>query len=213
MRNGFMAIFAAGAAASILALAGCSTMEDGGLAGPSREPAPVMMTPKADQPRKTAMTGIGIAPVEAGSATDYMERQAAELGRQLTGIGGAVSRHGATVRITLPADAVFTRATAEVDPKFSPVFDNVASILHQYPATYIDIVGFADSQGSKAFNQSLSEKRANAAAAYLVDHRVQSERIYVAGKGEAEPLASNDTAEGRARNRRVEITLRPMIDR
>lgn len=196
--------------ASVLLLAGCSTMEEAGVA--PREAPAVTTTSKADQPRKTAMTAVGIAPVQTDSAVAYMQQQASDMHRQLSDGGVAVVRHGTTVVLILPGDMTFAKASADIDSKFFPVLDNIAAALNQYPATYVDIVGYADSSGTKALNQTLSEKRANATAGYLVDHRVKSERIYVAGKGEANPIASNDTAEGRARNRRVEITLRPMID-
>ncbi len=196
--------------ASALVLAGCSTMEEAGVA--PREAPAVMTTAKADQPRKTAMTAVGIAPVPADSATAYMQQETSDLHKQLSD-GVSVTRHGTTIVVVLPGDMTFAKASADIDSKFFPALDSVSVVLNQYPATYIDIVGYADSSGTKALNQTLSEKRANATAGYLVDHKVKSERVYVAGKGEANPIASNDTAEGRARNRRVEITLRPMIDR
>ncbi len=198
--------------ASLLLLAGCSTMETAGPVA-SSGPPPATETAKADMPRKSAMTRVGIPPVEAGGAEAYMEQQAGDLRRALGAQGVGVARHGTRVVITLPSDVAFAKAGADVDPKFAASFDALAGLLNQYPATYIDIVGYADASGTKALNQALSEKRANATAGYLVDHRVKSERIYVAGRGDSDPVASNDTPEGRAKNRRVEIALRPMIDR
>ena len=212
MRNIVLTVAGIAGGLSLLMLAGCSTMET---AGPVAEPTPppVMATPKADMPRKSAMTAVGIAPVEAGGATAYMEQETGDLRRQLEAQGVGVIRHGTKVVIILPSDVTFAKASADIDGKFFPSFDTLAGILNQYPATYIDIVGYADASGTKAFNQALSEKRANATAGYLVDHKVKSERIYVAGRGENDAVAPNDTPEGRAKNRRVEITLRPMIDR
>ena len=197
--------------ASLLMLAGCSDMETAG-PGIATTPPPVMETAKADLPRKGAMTRAGIAPVPAAGATAYMEQQAGDL-RRLGTDGISVSRHGSRVTIVLQSDVAFTKTDADVEAHFAPTFDAVAGILNQYPATYIDIVGYTDASGTKALNQALSEKRANATAGYLVDHHVKSERIYVAGRGESEPVVANDTPEGRARNRRVEINLRPMTDR
>ena len=209
MRNIVLTVAGLVSGAALLMLAGCSEMETG---GPIAGPPPVTATPKADLPRKTAMTGVGIAPVEAAGAVAYMEQEAGDL-RHLSPDGVGVTRRGSTVVVTLSSDVTFGKASADVEPKFFPAFDSLANTLNQYPATYVDIVGYADAQGTKAFNQALSEKRANATAGYLVDHKVKSERIYVAGRGESDPVASNDTPEGRAKNRRVEITLRPMIDR
>ena len=212
MRNVVLRFASIMGGASLLLLAGCSTMETAGPAAGSG-PAPVMATEKADLPRKSAMTHVGIAPIEAVSATAYMEQQAGDLRRTLGAAGVGVVRRGTRLVITLPSDVVFAKSGVDVEPSFAANFEALAGILNQYPATYIDIVGYADASGTKALNQALSEKRANATAGYLVDHRVKSERIYVAGRGESDPVAPNDTPEGRARNRRVEIALRPMIDK
>jgi len=134
------------------------------------------------------------------------------LNYELRGSGVSVQRVGDTIVLNMPSDVTFSTGSADIDAKFFPVLDEVAQILNQYPATYIDVVGHADSQGSDDFNLDLSERRANSTAGYLAAHKVKSERIYIAGMGERVPVASNDTAEGRAKNRRVEITLRPMVD-
>jgi len=209
MRNIVVTVAGIVGGVSLLMLAGCSTMET---AGPGPERAPPVTT-RADMPRKTAMLHVGIAPVEAEGATSYMEQQASDLRRQLGDAGVTVTRHGSRLVVVLPGDMAFTKGGADIEAKFFPALNTLAGILNQYPATYIDIVGFTDTSGTKALNQTLSEKRANATAGYLVDHRVKSERIYVAGRGDSDPVASNESAEGRARNRRVELTLHPMIDR
>ncbi len=195
--------------ASLLVLAGCSDVETAGPVGPV---APVTTTSKADQPRRAAMMNVGITPVETAGAAGYMEQEAGDLRHQLSAQGVGVTRRGTTVVVSLPSDVAFTKAGSDVESRFFPAFDAFAGVLNQYPATYIDIVGYTDTSGTKTLNQGLSEKRANATAGYLVDHRVKSERIYVAGRGDNDPIAPNDTPEGRAKNRRVEITLRPMID-
>ena len=210
MRNIVLTVAGIAGGASLLMLAGCSTMET---AGPRPSEPVAAETSKADMPRKTAMLHVGIAPVEADGATAYMEQQAGDLRRQLGAQGVTVTRHGNKLIIVLPGDITFTKGSADIDATAFPALNTVAGILNQYPATYIDIVGFTDASGTKALNQTLSEKRANATAGYLVDHRVKSERIYVAGRGESEPVASNDTPEGRAQNRRVELALHPMVDR
>ena len=212
MRNIVLTVAGIAGGVSLLMMAGCSTMETAGPAADSG-PVPAMETAKADLPRKSAMTHVGIAPIEAGGAAAYMEQQAGDLRRDLGAQGVGVVRHGTRLVITLPSDVAFAKSGADVEPRFAASFDALAGILNQYPATYIDIVGYADASGTKALNQALSEKRANATAGYLVDHRVKSERIYVAGRGDSDPVAPNDTPEGRARNRRVEIALRPMIDK
>ncbi len=110
----------------------------------------------------------------------------------------------------MPGDVTFNTASADLSSNFMPVLNDVATILNQYPSTYIDVVGHADSQGGDAYNKDLSERRANSVAGYLVGQKVKSQRIYVAGMGKGQPIATNNTVEGRAKNRRVEITLRPI---
>ena len=83
-------------------------------------------------------------------------------------------------------------------------------MLSDYPSTYVDVIGYADSTGSDAYNLDLSQRRANSAANYLSGHGVASQRLYVTGMGESNPIADNSTPEGRAKNRRVEIKLRPV---
>jgi len=97
-----------------------------------------------------------------------------------------------------------------VQPQFQATLDQVAQVLSQYNETYIDVYGHTDSTGSEAYNQQLSERRANSVAAYLESRGVQSARIGTRGFGETQPIAPNDTEEGRAANRRVEIRVVPI---
>jgi len=85
-------------------------------------------------------------------------------------------------------------------------------VLAQYPKTYIDVLGHTDSDGSDAYNQALSERRAQAVADYLVAHGVQSARIATRGYGKTQPIASNATEAGKAANRRVEIKIAPVTE-
>jgi len=90
------------------------------------------------------------------------------------------------------------------------VLDNVASTLNQYNQTVIEVAGHTDSVGTDAYNQQLSERRANAVAGYLSSRGVGQQRMIVVGAGETHPIATNDTEAGRAQNRRVEITIVPV---
>jgi outer membrane protein OmpA-like peptidoglycan-associated protein len=97
-----------------------------------------------------------------------------------------------------------------VQPQFQATLDQVAQVLSQYNETYIDVYGHTDSTGSDAYNQQLSERRAQSVANYLEGRGVQSARIGTRGFGETQPIAANDTEEGRAANRRVEIRVVPI---
>lgn len=212
-------------ALAAFALAGCTTIEEeSGMKVSSRTKTGALIgagvgaaigavsNKKGDQARKNAMIGAGIGALAGAGVGNYMDRQQQELRDQLRGSGVSVQRVGDTIVLNMPSDVTFSTGSADIDAKFFPVLDEVAQILNQYPATFIDVVGHADSQGGDDFNLDLSERRANSTAGYLANRKVKSERIYIAGMGERVPIASNDTAEGRAKNRRVEITLRPMVD-
>jgi outer membrane protein OmpA-like peptidoglycan-associated protein len=165
-----------------------------------------------NQRRKNAVIGAGIGALAGAGVGAYMDRQQKDLRQELEGRGVYVTRSGDNIVLNLPSDVTFASGSADIAGSFLPVLDDVATILNQYPSTYIDVVGHADSQGTDADNLSLSERRANAAAGYLVARKVKAERVYVAGLGESQPIATNATAEGRAKNRRVEITLRPITE-
>ncbi|WP_235074083.1 OmpA family protein [Asticcacaulis sp. AC466] len=165
-----------------------------------------------DQRRKNAVIGAGIGALAGAGVGAYMDRQQKDLRAELETRGVYVTRRGNDIVLNLPSDVTFSSGSADIAGSFLPVLDDVATILNQYPSTYIDVVGHADGQGSDAYNLDLSERRANATAGYLVARKVKAERIYVAGMGKRQPIATNSTPEGRAKNRRVEITLRPVVE-
>ena len=156
---------------------------------------------KSEQGRKNALLGAGIGAL-AG-------KQQAELRRDLANTGVTVTRQGDNIVLNMPSDVTFAFDRSDVQPQFFPVLDEVAQTLNQYPQTLIDVVGHADSVGSDTYNQALSERRASSVASYMVSRNVLPARLFVAGQGERQPIASNDTEAGRAQNRRVEIILRP----
>ncbi len=94
---------------------------------------------------------------------------------------------------------------AEVKPEYHPLLERVAQILRENPSLRIEIQGHTDSTGPHEYNVRLSERRAQAVADYLSSHGINADRMSVTGVGEADPVASNDTEEGRAKNRRVQI--------
>ena len=159
--------------------------------------------------RTRALIDAGVTVIPGGQVTSYMDRQVVELRDELRDTGVDVIRRGETIVLELPSDITFAFDKADIRPRFFPVINAVSHTLNAYPATYVDVVGHADSVGSDAYNQRLSERRASSVAAALVDRRALPERLYVEGRGESEPIASNATVQGRAENRRVEIILRP----
>jgi outer membrane protein OmpA-like peptidoglycan-associated protein len=109
----------------------------------------------------------------------------------------------------MPSDVTFGTNQDAINPTFHVVLDDVAAVLAQYDRSTIDIVGHADSDGADAYNLDLSQRRASNVARYLIDRNILPARMYVEGRGESQPIASNATAAGKAQNRRVEIMIRP----
>lgn len=164
---------------------------------------------KSEQGRKNALLGAGIGALAGAGVGSYMDKQQAELRRELANTGVTVTRQGDNIVLNMPSDVTFAFDRSDVQPQFYSVLNELADTLNQYPSTLIDVVGHADSVGADAYNQALSERRASSVAQYLVSRNVLPARLFVAGMGERQPIASNDTEQGRAQNRRVEIILRP----
>ena len=161
-------------------------------------------------PRKHAMMRAGVATVDAESAGYYMDQQEASLRDQLSGTEVAVTRVGETIILSMPGSATFSSGSSSLQSKFFVVLDSVVVVLDEFNQTYIDIIGHTDSKGSREYNQRLSERRAQSVASYFESQAVISERLLAGDMGEADPIAPNDTREGRAMNRRVEIKLTPV---
>jgi outer membrane protein OmpA-like peptidoglycan-associated protein len=157
-----------------------------------------------------ALLGAGVGAVAGGGAGYYMDVQEAKLRQRLEGTGVHVVRSGNDIRLVMPGDVTFETNSASLDAKFFEVLDSVATVLQEYKSTLVTVAGYTDSTGSAVYNQKLSEQRATTVALYLHSRGVAKERLAAIGHGETHPVAGNDTAEGRARNRRVEITLDPI---
>ena len=108
--------------------------------------------------------------------------------------------------IELSADTYFDFNKAKLKPAGEEKVEEVVQTMKQHPEVRATVEGHTDSVGSEAYNQRLSERRANAVRDYLVAHGIDASRITTRGYGKTKPIASNKTAEGRAKNRRVEIT-------
>ncbi|KOR27519.1 hypothetical protein TI05_18820, partial [Achromatium sp. WMS3] len=101
--------------------------------------------------------------------------------------------------------------SAEIKPRFRQVLKKLAKLVKKHNQTVVFIVGHTDNKGSKASNQKLSENRAIAVRDYFENQGIAKSRMHTEGRGEDEPITSNDTPEGRQANRRVEIYLRPIV--
>lgn len=159
---------------------------------------------------KGALIGAGVGALAGGAVGNYMDRQEAKLRGQLQGTGVSVSRNGDNINLVMPGNITFASGSADLNPGFFGVLDSVALVLKEYDKTTIDVSGHTDSRGSAQKNQALSEQRASTVAQYLRTKGISDQRFAVAGYGPTRPVASNDTPEGRVKNRRVELTLTPL---
>jgi outer membrane protein OmpA-like peptidoglycan-associated protein len=160
--------------------------------------------------RKRALIGAGVGGLAGAGVGQYMDRQEAKLRQQLQGSGVSVTRQGDMLVLNMPGNITFQTGSADLNASFFGVLNSVALVLKEYDKTIIDVTGHTDSVGSDSTNMALSERRASSVASYLATQGVVSQRIATAGFGETRPVASNDTPEGRAQNRRVELTLTPI---
>lgn len=134
-----------------------------------------------------------------------MDRQAAEMQQELP--DARIERVGEGILVTFDSGILFDFDSATLRPEAREKLRRLAESLKKYPDTEVLIVGHTDSVGPEAYNQRLSERRAEAAASFLMQQGIRPSRIRTIGKGETEPIASNDTETGRQLNRRVEIAI------
>jgi len=135
-----------------------------------------------------------------------MQDQKAAMEQATAGTGVAVSQTADNrLKLDIPSDVSFDVGRSDIKSNFAPVLTHFASSLNQNPITSVTIIGHTDSTGSDAVNNPLSMDRANSARNYLVGRGVAAQRIATDGRGAREPIADNSSAQGRGKNRRVEI--------
>jgi OOP family OmpA-OmpF porin len=128
-----------------------------------------------------------------------------------TPAGVVVDSSGCPVKdeVVLTVDRLgFAFDSAELDAASRAALDDAVAVIKSHSAVKLDVVGYTDSSGPEAYNLKLSKRRAQAAIDYLVSKGVDANMLRAAGRGEADPVASNDSRDGRARNRRVELVVR-----
>jgi outer membrane protein OmpA-like peptidoglycan-associated protein len=160
--------------------------------------------------RQSALIGAGVGALAGGAVGSYMDAEEKKLRQQLQGTGVSVTRSGDNLILNMPGNITFATNQSDVKAQFFPVLNSVSMVLKEYDKTLIDVVGFTDSTGSLQLNQQLSQARAASVGQYLQSQGILAARIQTQGMGPQYPIASNDTAEGRQANRRVELVLRPL---
>jgi len=160
--------------------------------------------------KKRALILGGIGAIAGGGVGYYMDRQEMKLRQRLEGTGVSVTRMGDNITLNMPGNITFGIDSADINSNFYEVLDSVALVLNEFEKTLVEVAGHTDSTGDAKYNQDLSERRAASVAAYLRNREVRGDRLMEVGGGESYPVATNDTAEGRQLNRRVEITIVPL---
>ena len=200
-----------GVSAVVILATGCASMDDtqrrtatgagvGALAGA------VIGSATGGNAGTGAVLGAGVGALGTYIWSQNMERQKREMEQATRGTGIAVSQTADNqLMLNIPSDISFAVGRSDIQPNFAPVLDQFAMGLRNNPYSDVRIVGHTDSTGSEAVNNPLSVDRAASTRNYLVNRGVDGRRIAIDGVGERYPIASNDTADGRARNRRVEI--------
>ena len=204
IRNSIVAV------AVTIALAGCQDNQRtaiGAASGAAVGAAAGLLVGGDD--RRNALVGAGIGLLAGAAVGQYLDRQQRQLEQDLAGTGAEVERQGDQLLVNMPSNITFDTDKSNIKPQFNPVLDQVAATFNQYPQSYIDVVGHTDSQGSDAYNQALSERRAASVSNALANRGVNRARLAQFGMGETQPVATNETAEGRAQNRRVELRITP----
>ncbi len=199
-------------------LAGCSSMQNengdlnnaatyGGLAAVAGGLAGALIG--HDNRGQAALIGAAVAGTAAAGYGYYVDKQEAELRESMKNSGVQVERNGDELKIVMPGAITFATGQAEIQPTFQYTLNQLAGSFREFQNSDLIITGHTDSVGSYETNQLLSVRRADSVSQYLRSNGIESTRLQTIGAGASSPIAPNDTADGRALNRRVEIKLMP----
>jgi outer membrane protein OmpA-like peptidoglycan-associated protein len=188
-------------------LAGCATrMQTGAVVGTAGGAVVGGVIGKvAGSTAKGAIIGAVVGGAAGAIIGSQMDKQARELEQNIE--GATVERVGEGIQVTFASGLLYDFDSDAIRPEAGVNLRALAASLDRYPNTDLVIIGHTDQLGSSAYNQNLSERRATAAASYLMAQGVNGGRIITRGLGESEPKASNETEAGRQANRRVEVAI------
>lgn len=208
------------ALALTIALSGCTTNPYtgesqtskgawGALAGAAAGAAVGALSSSKGDRKKGILTGVAAGAALGGGIGYYMDVQEAKLRQKLQGTGVSVTRNGNELILNMPNNVTFDSASSQLKAAGANTLSGVALVVAEFNKTRVNVVGHTDSSGSRELNMKLSRERADAVAAQLIGQGVTGSRIATYGVGPDQPVASNSTADGKAQNRRVTITLSP----
>jgi outer membrane protein OmpA-like peptidoglycan-associated protein len=203
--------FVAGMSVAVLlfGLAGCASMnktEQGAIIGAGGGAVVGGVIGKlAGNTLLGALIGAAVGGAAGAYIGSYMDKQAAEIRRDLQ--GARVDRIGEGIKITFESGLLFDVDKSDLRPVSRDNLDKLAVILNKYADTNVLIEGHTDSTGASDYNLHLSRDRAQSVSYFLATFQVNGSRINTQGYGETQPIASNDTADGRQANRRVDVAI------
>lgn len=188
---------------------GCSSMskkEKGALiGGASGAILGGLLGKKAGNTAVGAIAGAAVGGAAGAIIGDYMDDQAEEMENELE--GATVERVGEGIAVTFGSGILFDVNKSDLRPAAQEELTKLAEILVKYEDTDLIVEGHTDADGTETYNQTLSEQRANSVKGYLVGHSVAGARMTTVGHGEMQPIASNETPEGKQANRRVHVII------
>lgn len=152
-----------------------------------------------------AIIGAAVGGAAGAYIGNYMDKQAAEMERDIE--GAKIERIGEGIKITFDSGLLFDFDKATLRSASEQNLTNLAVILNKYPDTNVLLEGHTDAKGSDDYNLNLSRSRAQSVSSFLSGRQVSAARFTITGYGEAQPIATNDTEEGRQQNRRVEVAI------
>lgn len=163
-----------------------------------------------DNDKKRYVWGAALGALAGGAIGSYMDKQEEAFRKELADSGVEVYREGDNIRLSIPGNITFGNNSAGIVTEFYPVLEDVSKVLNRYEKTKLSIEGHTDSVGDASYNNLLSMQRANSVANFLQGTNVDANRLQTIGMGESQPIANNDTAQGRQQNRRVELRVIPL---
>ena len=209
MNSGMQRALALVVAAGTLVMSGCASLnnkERGAVIGAGAGAAVGgVIGNNTGSTARGAIIGAVVGGAAGAIIGHQMDQQAKEIDQSIP--GAKVERVGEGIQVTFESGLLFDFDSDVVKPTAASNLQELARSLNKFGDSNILIVGHTDSQGDDAYNMGLSQRRANSASAYLQSQGVPASRISTAGRGESEPVASNDTEAGKAQNRRVEVAI------
>jgi len=194
--------------AFLVFIVGCSasrTQKGGAIGAAAGGVAGAVIGKQAGNTILGAIIGAAVGGAAGAYIGHYMDKQAAEIEQDLQ--GASVERVGEGIKITFNSGLLFDVNKATLRDASKAELTKLAQILNKYPDTNILVEGHTDNTGSEEYNLELSRQRAQSVENYLASLNVDPTRFSIMGYGESQPVATNDTVEGRQQNRRVDLAI------